>query len=44
MATQNPKDCPCYGKYPMNKLNVCMNCQEAIINHLSSHNCAVKYH
>lgn len=44
MATNNPKDCPCYGQYPQNDLNVCRNCQEAIIHHWESHSCAVKYH
>lgn len=44
MATNNPKDCPCYGQYPQNDLNVCLYCQEAIIKHLESHSCTVKYH
>lgn len=30
MATSNPKDCPCYGQYTQNQMNVCMNYQEAI--------------
>lgn len=44
MATNNPHDCPCYGQYPNNKLNVCIYCQEAIIHGLSQHNCTTSFH
>ena len=44
MATNNPQDCPCYGQYPNNRLNVCAYCQEAIVNRFSKHCCVVSYH
>lgn len=42
---KSPEDCACYGQYPNNEMKVCMHCQEAIKNQLSSHaRCAVHSH